>query len=83
MKKLITAAIIAITFSCSTPEQETTQDCQCYKVYYDYEPIGYQGGTWIWGYVETSRELFSSGGNCQETDYIVISGGNVYKIECR
>lgn len=86
MKKLITSAIIIalVTFSCSTPEQErNTNGCVCYKVYYNYKPVSYQGGAWMWGYVETSKELFSSTGDCPETDYITISGGSVYRIECR
>ena len=86
MKKLIIIlALIAI--GCSTPEQETTttstDDCVCYKVYYDFKPVSYQGGSWTWEYVETTKELFSTGGNCNETNYIRISGGNWYKIECR
>lgn len=85
MKKLIfILALIAI--GCSTPEQETTtstDDCVCYKVYYDFKPVSYQGGSWTWQYVETTKELFSTGGNCNETNYIRISGGNWYKIECR
>lgn len=82
MKKLIIIlALVAI--GCSTPEQETTtSDCLCYKVYYQTTPY-YQNGAWTWVYEEQSKELFSSGGTCDETDYIRISGGNFYKIECR
>ena len=59
------------------------QECKCYKVYYTYQPTSQQGGTWIWDYVETSKELFSTSGTCDETDYTVINGSNVYRIECR
>jgi len=84
MKKLIIILALGI-ISCSTPEQETTtstDDCVCYKVYYQSTPY-YQGGSWTWVYEETSKELFSTGGTCQETGYIRITGGNFYKIECR
>lgn len=84
MKKSILILAVAIaSLSCSTEEQTTQSSCACYKVYYDYKPISYQGGTWVWGYVETSKELFSSGGTCEETDYIQITGGKNYRIECR
>jgi hypothetical protein len=85
MKKLITLALVAlITISCSTEQEvRNTDGCTCYKVYYNYEPVSYQGGTWVWRYVETSKELFSSTGDCPETDYIAINGGLVYRIECR
>jgi len=83
MKKLIFILALGI-ISCSTPEQETTStdDCVCYKVYYQSTPY-YQGGAWTWVYEEQSKELFSTGGTCQETGYIRITGGNFYKIECR
>jgi hypothetical protein len=85
MKKTILILAVAImSLSCSTESVSTTQGgCACYKVYYDYKPVSYLGGAWVWGYVETSKELFSSGGDCQETDYIQISGGKNYRIECR
>ena len=85
MKKTILILAVAImSLSCSTDGASTTQsNCTCYKVYYDYKPTSYQGGIWVWGFVETSKELFSSGGDCQETDYIQITGGKHYRIECR
>jgi len=86
MKKLITSAIILafITIGCSTEQElRNTDGCVCYKVYYNYEPISYQGGSWVWGYVETSKEIFSTSGTCTETDYIVLNGTKVYRIECR
>ena len=87
MKKLIIILALGI-IGCSASEQETTtsttsDNCVCYKVYYDYKPVSYQGGSWTWEYVETSKELFSTGGTCNETNYIRISGGHWYKIECR
>jgi hypothetical protein len=84
-KTILILAIIFILFSCSNDgtTSDSQNDCACYKVYYDYKPISYQGGAWIWGFVETSKELFSSGGNCQLTDYIQITGGKYYRIECR
>lgn len=51
MKKLL-IAIAFVAISCSADTEQTSQsNCACYKVYYDYKPISYQGGTWIWGYV--------------------------------
>ena len=83
-KTILILAVAIVSLSCSTDEQTTAQsECACYKVYYDYKPVSYQGGAWIWAFVETSKELFSSGGTCDETDYIQITGGKFYKIECR
>ena len=84
MKKLITSTIILalLATGCSTPEQEPINECECYKVYYQYE-VYYQGGAWQWVYIETSSELYSQSGNCQETDYTQITGGMFYRIECR
>ena len=82
-KTILILAVAFMSLSCSKEEQVTQSECACYKVYYDYAPISYQGGTWVWGFVETSKELFSSGGNCAETDYIQITGGKHYRIECR
>lgn len=86
MKNIIFILCFAfIALSCSNDEQfsSSQSDCDCYKVYYDYTPVSYQGGSWIWNYVETSKELFSSGGQCPQSDYIQITGGKYYRIECR
>jgi len=62
-------------------EEETTQECQCYKVVYTYEQY-YQGGTWQWVYIEVSSEVLNTT-NCQETNYVNMGNGNFYRIECR
>jgi hypothetical protein len=80
MKKLL-IMLALISFSCSTPEEETTQECQCYKVVYTYEQY-YQGGTWQWVYIEVSSEVLNTT-NCQETNYVNMGNGNFYRIECR
>lgn len=80
--------ILALAFSlmsstCSPEDAPQTNNCTCFKVYYDYGIVGWgQGGVQpIWGYTETGREP-ATDANCNETNYVQLDTNSYYKIEC-
>jgi hypothetical protein len=79
---------IALAFSlmsstCSSEDTPQTNDCTCFKVFYDYGVVVFgQGGVQpIWGYTQVGR-IPATNVDCAGTDYVQIDSNSYYKIEC-
>lgn len=77
--KTIKILFLALLFASCTADEIDPQGQTCVKSYYTYEPIGYQGGTWTWGYVFKYSEATTLPAT---NGFVLINNSNYYKVEC-
>ena len=80
---MIALAFSLMSSTCSEEDAPQTNDCTCFKVFYDYGVVGWgQGGVQpIWGYTQTGR-IPATDDDCSGSDYVQLDSNSYYKIEC-